>query len=119
MVGIYTRGALAEAFAAALLPWLIWSLRRMLVRQTSSSLLLVGLLLSILLLSHSLTALLLRPFSGVYVTFEALHLPAAKQDQSIRPGRRNRDIGRVCFILLAAVCRRTRTLSGWEAGWAS
>jgi hypothetical protein len=83
MVGIYTRGALAEAFAVALLPWSIWSLRRALVRRTVSSLLLLGLFLAILFLSHSLTALLLTPLLVTYILLELSRLPAARRTRAL------------------------------------
>ncbi len=83
MVGIYTRGALAETFAVALLPWLIWSLHRAVARQTISSFLLVTLFLATLLIVHSLTTLLLAPLLVAYVLFELRHLPATKRIHAV------------------------------------
>lgn len=74
MVGIYTRGALAEAFAVAVLPWLVWSTNRLIVRQTTGSLLLVALLLTVLVLAHDLTAVIAAPFLLSYVLFQTWRL---------------------------------------------
>lgn len=79
MVGIYTRGALAEGFAAALLPWLVWSLRRLLLMPRFATLVLVGLLLAVLIVAHSLTAAIIFPFLGAYTLFELLRIPAARR----------------------------------------
>jgi 6-pyruvoyl-tetrahydropterin synthase related domain len=76
MVGIYSRGALAEAFAVALLPWMVWSLHRALVRRTPGSILPVALMSGILFVTHSLTAVIAAPFFAAYTALELLRLPS-------------------------------------------
>jgi len=75
MVDVYTRGAMAEALAAALLPWLIWGLRRTLVQQTVGAFLLTLVLVAALILAHSLTALIVTPLLIAYALFELRRLP--------------------------------------------
>jgi hypothetical protein len=79
LTNIYVRGALAESLAAALLPWLFWSLRRTLTRQTISSIALTALFLALVLLAHSLTLLMSMPVIAAYVLLELARLPAAQR----------------------------------------
>ncbi len=60
-VGLYTRGSLAENLAQGLLPWLFWSLRRLLLTRSITYLLSTALGLAMLVLAHSMTALLAAP----------------------------------------------------------
>ncbi len=77
LLDVYTRGAIAEAFAAAILPWLVWSLRQVLVRRSIGAVALMAIFSAILVLSHNLTAFYSAPFLGVYALWELGHLPAA------------------------------------------
>jgi uncharacterized membrane protein len=79
---VYVRGATTETLAAALLPWLIWSLHLAIRRGTLGSLVLMGMLLALQLLAHSLTLAIAAPFLGTYVLFELFRLPAAIRRQA-------------------------------------
>jgi hypothetical protein len=76
MVDLYERGALAEALALAILPWLVWSLRRALVLPAFSSVWLTAVFLAILVAAHSLTMAIVGPFLAAYVLFELFRLPS-------------------------------------------
>ncbi len=67
---IYVRGATAEALAAAILPWTVWALRRVVRTQDRSAILLLALSLAALLLAHSLTMLISAPALLVYFLIE-------------------------------------------------
>ena len=83
LIDIYARGAIAEALAAALLPWLIWSLRRGLRQPTVSSAILTALFSALLLIAHSLTLLIVAPVLIAYALLELLALPAAPRRAAI------------------------------------
>ncbi len=74
MVGLYSRGALAETLALAILPWLVWSLRCTLTRQTLVYALCASLCLALLFLTHSLTTVILAPLLVVYTLFELFRM---------------------------------------------
>ncbi len=74
MVNIYTRGAISEALAAALLPWLLWSLKRNLTCPRLSGVVLQSLLGAAMIVGHSLSALIVAPLVVAYCTFEILRL---------------------------------------------
>ena len=76
LIDIYARGALAEALAVALLPWLIWSLRRGLRQSTLGSALMIALLSALLLLTHSFTLFIVAPVLILYVLLGSFALPA-------------------------------------------
>lgn len=78
MVGLYTRGALAEVLAVAFLPWIIWSLRRAIRHQTAGAVTLLALLLAILVVTHSLTALICTPLFGAFLVLELRHMPSRR-----------------------------------------
>ncbi|HEX9077642.1 MAG TPA: 6-pyruvoyl-tetrahydropterin synthase-related protein, partial [Anaerolineae bacterium] len=82
-VDVYVRGAVAEALAAALLPWLVLSVHRTLVRQTTGSIVLAALFLALVIFSHSLTAVIVAPFLAAQVLFETLRLPPSRRIQAI------------------------------------
>lgn len=73
LLDVYLRGALAEALAAALLPWLVWSLRRVIHERTVGSMSIAAFNIAALVLAHNLTALLSAPFLAVYALWEILH----------------------------------------------
>ncbi len=77
LLDIYARGALGEVFAAAILPWLLWSWRRVLTRRTLGNVILNALFAAILVLSHNLIAYLAVPLLSGYTLWEILHLPRA------------------------------------------
>ncbi len=83
LLDIYSRGALAEVFAAAFLPWVVWSLRRLLVRRTLAALIIAGLFAALLLLSHNLIAFLSAPFLGAYVVWELFQQPGHVRRRAI------------------------------------
>ncbi len=63
LVNVYIRGSLPEALAQALLPWVLWSVRRVLTRpRPIGYLLLVVTSLGGLALTHSLTLMLFVPY---------------------------------------------------------
>jgi 6-pyruvoyl-tetrahydropterin synthase related domain len=76
LIDIYTRSAIAEALAAALLPWLVWSLRRGLREPSISSAISTAVFAALLLLAHSLTLFIAVPVLIAYALFEVLALPA-------------------------------------------
>ena len=68
LVNIYIRGSLPEALAQALLPWVLWSARRVLTRpRPIGYLLLVTTSLGGLALMHSLTLMLFVPYLVAYM----------------------------------------------------
>lgn len=83
LVDVYARGAIAEALGAAILPWLIWSLRRGLRQRTITSALLVGFASALLLLAHSLTLFLVAPVLLGYLLLELFQLPAARRPAAL------------------------------------
>ncbi|MBI4789488.1 MAG: hypothetical protein HY782_20855 [Chloroflexi bacterium] len=76
LLDLFVRGAVAEALGAAVLPWLVWSLRRAIVYRTLSSFLLAALSAAALIVSHNLTVLLVSPFLLVFAIWEILRLPS-------------------------------------------
>jgi hypothetical protein len=66
MIGVYTRGAIAEVMALAVIPWLFWALRRALGSQKVSAYLLLAILLAILTTTHSLTTVILSPLLVIF-----------------------------------------------------
>lgn len=71
MIGIYTRGAIAEVMALAIVPWLFWALRRALRLQKVSGYVLVAILLATLIITHSLTTVIISP---LWVLFALLSI---------------------------------------------
>ena len=68
LLTVYIRGSLPETVAQALLPWILWSGRRILTQQQPTGhLLLLVAFLSSLALSHSLTLLLTAPYLTAYL----------------------------------------------------
>jgi len=68
LVNVYIRGSLPEALAQALLPWVLWSARRVLIHpRPMGYLLVVTLALGGLALTHSLTLLFFVPYLAVYL----------------------------------------------------
>lgn len=66
---IYVRGALAEFFSFALIPAILWSSDKLSEKRTVFYAILVGILLSLLILTHNLTALPFAFFFGVYAVY--------------------------------------------------
>ncbi len=73
LLDIYERGALAESFALALLPWLLWAAHRYLRTPGRGSWAAVALLTALLMLSHNITAFFALPFLGLYLLLAAGH----------------------------------------------
>lgn len=68
LVNVYIRGSLPEAVAQALLPWVLWSSRRLLNQaRPSGYVLFCAIFLAGLALTHSLTLLLALPYLLVYL----------------------------------------------------
>lgn len=68
LVNVYIRGSLPEAVAQALLPWVLWSSRRLLGQaQPTGYLVFFALFLAGLALTHSLTLLLVIPYLLAYL----------------------------------------------------
>ncbi len=68
LVNVYIRGSLPEALAMALLPWVLWSARRVLTRpRPTGYLVVVTLALGGLALTHSLTLMLFVPYLAAYL----------------------------------------------------
>ena len=68
LINVYIRGSLPEALAQALLPWVLWSARRVLTRpRPTGYVLVVALTLGGLALTHSLTLMLFVPYLAIYV----------------------------------------------------
>lgn len=66
---IYVRGALAEFFSFALIPAVFWSSDKLSEKRTVFHAILVGIFLSLLILTHNLTALPFAFFFGVYAVY--------------------------------------------------
>lgn len=70
LVNVYIRGSLPEALAQALLPWVLWSGRRLLITARPTGYLLFFVtFLGGLALTHSLTLLLAIPYLTAYLLF--------------------------------------------------
>lgn len=70
LVNVYIRGSLPEAVAQALLPWVLWSGRRLLITPRPNGYLLFFVtFLGGLALTHSLTLLLSMPYLSAYLLF--------------------------------------------------
>ncbi len=78
LIDLYTRGALAEGFAAAFLPWLIFAIRRTIQRQTLGAIVVTALFSALLVLSHNLTAFLAMPVLGAFVLLELFLLRSSR-----------------------------------------
>jgi hypothetical protein len=72
MTDVYERGAAAETLALAILPWLFWSLRSLLYRQTRWHWWLSAGLVAGMMLAHNGTALFFVPAACAYVALLAL-----------------------------------------------
>ncbi len=71
LTNVYIRGALAEAGAQALLPWVFWSVSRLLQeRQPSRYCLAVALSLGGLAITHNITLLFLPPILLIYMAIQ-------------------------------------------------
>jgi hypothetical protein len=71
LLDVLRRGNLTESVALALLPWLLWSFRRLVLRGRRRDVVLAVLLLSALFLSHNISSLLFAPFLGGYAVLLA------------------------------------------------
>lgn len=60
-VDFYVRGALGELFAISLIPWAIWSILRVIEKKSKKTLVLAGLILAFLSLSHTVLTLICLP----------------------------------------------------------
>lgn len=78
LIDLYTRGALAEGFAAAFLPWLIFAIRRTVQRQSLGSIVVTALFAALLVLSHNLTAFLAAPVLGAFAMLELFWLESSR-----------------------------------------
>ena len=68
LVNVYLRGALPEALGQALLPWVVWSGRRVATKpQPATYALLLASLLAGLMLTHSLLLMLFVPYLLIYL----------------------------------------------------
>ena len=68
LVNVYLRGALPEALGQALLPWVVWTGRRVATKpQPASYALLMASLLAGLMLTHSLLLMLFVPYLLIYL----------------------------------------------------
>jgi hypothetical protein len=67
MTDVYERGAAAETVALALLPWLFWSLRRLLYAHSRRQLATSAALIAALMLAHNNTAIFFVPAAAAYV----------------------------------------------------
>lgn len=81
LIDLYGRGALAEALGAAVLPWLMWSWRRVLTRQTLGVLILAGIFIALMMFSHNLVAYMSAPLLATFAIWELARMPA---DQRVR-----------------------------------
>ncbi len=79
LLDLYVRGAIAESLAAAILPFLMWSFRRVLKGPRLAELLLAAIFSASLVLSHNLTALFSAPLLSLYVAWEWIHLPSGRR----------------------------------------
>ncbi|TFG67685.1 MAG: hypothetical protein E4H27_08710, partial [Anaerolineales bacterium] len=71
LVDIYRRGNLPESIALAILPWLFIQFRTLVISGSQKAFIKSLVLLVMLFLSHNISALLLVPFLGSYVLYQA------------------------------------------------
>ncbi|MBI5650589.1 MAG: hypothetical protein HZC40_09120 [Chloroflexi bacterium] len=70
LLDVYIRGALAEALAAALLPWFAWAIRRVILQRDVSAMVALAFFSAAILLAHNLTALLSAPFLIAFLAWQ-------------------------------------------------
>ena len=83
LTDLYGRGALAESLGAAILPWLVWSWRRVLTRKALGALILAGIFSALIVLSHNLVAYMSMPLLAAFAIWELAHLPANERLRAI------------------------------------
>jgi hypothetical protein len=80
LTNVYIRGAIAEAGAQALLPWIFWSMRRLVRAKEPARYFLPALfLLSALALTHNITLLFLPPVLLLFLLLHWLQVPDRRQ----------------------------------------
>ena len=80
LTNVYIRGAIAEAGAQALLPWIFWSVRRLLrAEEVARYFFVVVFLLGALALTHNITLLFLPPVLLLFVLLHWLRAPERRQ----------------------------------------
>ncbi len=79
LVDLYVRGDVAEALAAALLPWLIWAARRLADAPSAGALVLAALVAAALVLAHNLIALITIPLVCLYMIGILFTLPQERR----------------------------------------
>lgn len=74
LTDIYIRGAMAETFGLAFLPFFFWALRRVLGAPNLGGLILAGIAGAALMLSHNLTVYIVAPVVILYAALRVLAL---------------------------------------------
>jgi hypothetical protein len=101
-VNIYQRGAIAEATAQALMPWVLWSVRRIFTSRAHAHWATVlALLLATLVFSHTLMLLIFPPLLAGYVMMQWLQL---KRKNKAENGASGQAIRWAIFGLVTAIC---------------
>lgn len=76
LLDVYQRGAVAEALAAAILPWLVWVLDRLIRQGEFHIFISTALIVAGFILAHNLTLLLSIPWLSAYLAWQIVHTPA-------------------------------------------
>ncbi len=83
LIDLYGRGALAETLGAAVLPWLMWSWRRVLTRHTIGALILAGIFIAVMMFSHNLIAYMSAPLLAIFAIWQLAQMPADQRARAI------------------------------------
>ncbi|MCC6457400.1 MAG: hypothetical protein IT328_20765 [Caldilineaceae bacterium] len=106
-VNIYQRGAIAEATAQALMPWVLWSVRRIFTSQAPGLwAMILALLLATLVFSHTLMLLIFPPLLAGYVLIQWLQNGRQRQALGWAIGGLLLAIGISAFFWLPLILER-------------
>lgn len=103
-VNIYQRGAIAEATAQALIPWVLWSVRRLFMRPNAAAhwATVLALLLATLVFSHTLMLLIFPPMLAGYVLIQWLQY-RRQRPETQQNGQAWQPLGWAVVGLVAAI----------------
>lgn len=65
-VEVYVRGAIGEAFAIALLPWVLWGIATLFKKTSKKNIAVTAFIFALFLLTHNYFFLLVAPFAAVF-----------------------------------------------------
>jgi len=78
-VDVYVRGAMAESFSLAILPFLWWSLYLLIKKPSFGKIAATSLLSALLLTTHNISTMIYSPFTALWVGFWLVRFKAFKE----------------------------------------